>query len=218
VSAKFIKQNAPKTGEWHHTSKFYNPVDYYDHEEVKHWLDSEDGKKSLSDFKNQESANKESPSQVMDGAHIKYLEWGGTRNHPTASEREEHNVHIEQKPGQSMVTITRPDGSNFKKKLDTKGFEIKDKTGKHFYADYVFKNESVAGKGRGNWGHAGIKGQIGGSAPAIANSIPFHNLFSKKKLINDGDASVAAAPMTGGSSRLAAISSKPFIKKFATRK
>ena len=146
VSPAFIRQHAPDSGEWHHTSKFYNTTPYYDHDTVKEWLDSPEGKDAHERFKAHEAEIAQSPHRVMSGANIKYLEWGGTHKHPVATEREETGVHIHQKPGGTMVTITRPNGEQFKKKLDTRGFAIQDKSGKHFYADSVFKSESVPGE------------------------------------------------------------------------
>jgi vacuolar-type H+-ATPase subunit E/Vma4 len=148
VPAGFIRDSAPKSGEWHHTSKFYNATDYYDLQQVKDWMEGEGdykpegkeptGNDQLAEWKMRQKAMKESGSDVARGLSIKYLEWGGTRNHPVATEQIEHNVTIERKPGQKMVTITRPDGSTFRKGLDTRGFEIANEKGSFLSASYRF--------------------------------------------------------------------------------
>jgi hypothetical protein len=149
VPVKFIQEHAPKTGEWHHTSKYYNMTDYYDLQDVKDWMEGKGdhtvegnestGADTLAEWRMTQKALGKNPSDVLKGRSIKYLEWSGTRNHPRATEKTIDNVIIERKPGQKMVTITTPDGMSFKKSLDTKGFEIKGDDGQFFYADHVFR-------------------------------------------------------------------------------
>ena len=38
IPVEFVVKHAPHGGEWHHSSKFYNVVDYYDLQQVKDWL------------------------------------------------------------------------------------------------------------------------------------------------------------------------------------
>lgn len=170
VPVGFIKDHAPHTGEWHHTSKFYNVTQYYDLEQVRHWMEGTgdyvpEGKEAtgndmLAEWKMRQKAAKESGSDVARGLAIKYLEWGGTRNHPVAREVTEQNVTIERKPGQKMVMITRQDGSTFRKGLETRGFEIMGDDGKWFYADYNFKKAVEKQKREESLPPAGIKTQL----------------------------------------------------------
>ena len=156
VPVAFIKQHAPHNGEWHHSSKYYNVVQYYDLATVRDWLAGDGdyvpsgkeptGGDMLAEWRMQQKALAQSGASVARGMSIKYLEWSGSRSHPHATEVVEHGVHIEQKPGQKMVTITRPDGTKFKKGLETKGFEIQGADGKFFHADYNFKKAVEAQK------------------------------------------------------------------------
>lgn len=169
VPVKFIQEHAPKTGEWHHTSKFYNMTDYYDLDQVKDWMEGKGdyevqgseptGNDTLAEWRMNQKALEKNPSDVLKGRSIKYLEWSGTRNHPKATERTLDNVTIERKPGQKMVTITGPDGTSFKKSLDTKGFEIKGDDGQFFYADHVFRRglEKESAAKLSSSGTSGIK-------------------------------------------------------------
>jgi len=159
LPTKFITDHAPNTGEWHHTSKFYNTTDYYDLQQVKDWLHGEGdyaeggeraeartGNDVLAEWKNKQKEISVKPSDIAKGVSVKYLEWSGSRNHPVATERIEHNVTVERKPGQKFLTITRPDGTSFKKAPTTRGFEIAEsKEGKFAPADYDWHLNKILG-------------------------------------------------------------------------
>jgi hypothetical protein len=74
VKTGAIKALVPTT-EWHHSSKFYNSVDYYEEEKAIEMIDElrawTPAKKSV---------------KVHVGCSGSYLIWGGTRSHPRASE------------------------------------------------------------------------------------------------------------------------------------
>jgi RNA polymerase sigma factor (sigma-70 family) len=155
VPVGFIREHAPHSGEWHHVSKFYNRVPYYDLADVEAWMegkgdyevtaDEPTGADLLAEYRLRQKALKENAPDMLSGQTIKYLEWSGTRNHPRATERTLENVTIERKPGQKMLTITTAAGKTFKKAIDTRGFMIRDKNGAFVAAEIVFKNNRPSG-------------------------------------------------------------------------
>lgn len=86
---KEVLRKAPKkalkrlltSAEWHHTGKYFNKTDFY---EVNH-AQVED--LTLEELKQLLTVEKEKPVEEYK-AVCKYLVWGGTRNHPKATEME----------------------------------------------------------------------------------------------------------------------------------
>ena len=84
--------------EWHHTSKHYNPTDYYDGEvflelhenpgDLDNWgFDAEEiaeASKLLEALRTWQPPRKN--IKTWTDCTVKWLEWGGTRKHPTATE------------------------------------------------------------------------------------------------------------------------------------
>jgi hypothetical protein len=139
VPSRFVREYAPKSGEWHHTSKFYNVTEYYDLEQVREWLGGAEGREMLSGFKAKIVGEQQKQPERLVGVNIRYLVWRGTKNHPHATTVEESGVTIERKPGQKFLTITTPQGKIFKKMPATRGFEIQDTGGKFKEAWLIFR-------------------------------------------------------------------------------
>jgi hypothetical protein len=110
-TAKGVKETLTPA-EWHHTSSFYNTTDYFDLEEATERIDEIKAASTI-----------EKKSVTLTGAIVTWLEWGGSRNHPTASEQTAENCTVEYKGG-AFCTVTLPSGKVMKKKLDTNGFRI----------------------------------------------------------------------------------------------
>jgi len=96
--------------EWHHTSSWYNSTDYYD---------LEDAEEKLSELKAFKSDKTE---KIYHHCTVKYLEWSGTRKHPTASEVVLKNRKVMVK-GQ-FATFNNACGKPMRKKISANGFEI----------------------------------------------------------------------------------------------
>lgn len=103
--------------EWHHSSKFYNPVDYYSEEQALEIIDKL--KAWREPIKNVE---------VFDDVSGSYLVWSGTRNHPKATEIKFQNAKAYKKGTWYLLEL--PDGTKVKKGEKTRGFHLYDKNGK----------------------------------------------------------------------------------------
>lgn len=108
--------------EWHHTSKWYNTVDYYDLEEVIEWLGTDEGKSALAKDKANTIKAKEK-SIVHLNCTVKWLDWYGTRNNPKCEEMKESGAIVSVKG--KTATITLQSGKVFTKRLNTNGFSFK---------------------------------------------------------------------------------------------
>lgn len=95
--------------EWHHSSKFFNQVDYYDLAEIT--------PEELTELKEFSAKYKNSEITVEFG-DVKWLEWSGTRAHPKAIERtfEGEITH----KGQFYI-FTLPSGEVIRKKVGGNG-------------------------------------------------------------------------------------------------
>jgi hypothetical protein len=119
VPTEYVRERIG-TGEWHHSSKFYNVVKYYDLEECAEWLDSEDGR---ADFAEWRAAQKPRQTSTRTDCRVEWLEWVGTRNHPRAIKRIAEGCTVIDDGG-AFYKIILPDGSTLKKKKDCKGLNI----------------------------------------------------------------------------------------------
>ena len=128
-----------QTSEWHHTSSYYNTTDYYDGElllllfaedEPADWgYDEEEiaeGHELLQKLRDWRPAKK--GAKCCKDCTVQWLEWGGTRKRPTATERKESGCTVEFKGG-AFCTVTFTDGSTLRKKTDRRGFEVFEKGG-----------------------------------------------------------------------------------------
>lgn len=127
-------------GEWHHSSKFYNAVQYYDTNEIQAWMDGDaeaveahgDFATVLSGWRSAVKISKEKPATLYSPVVVEWLEWGGSRSHPHATERRAENASVID-PGGKFVTVKLKDGSTFKKGRDTNGFKITGADGRRIY-------------------------------------------------------------------------------------
>lgn len=108
---------AAEWSEWHHTSSWYNRTYYYDLEEVRGWLATDEGQQAL--------ANARAPREAVtyQDVTVEWLEWSGSRKHPKATERTAGGCTVTIK-GQ-MATITLPDGGTMRKRLTTRGLHMR---------------------------------------------------------------------------------------------
>jgi hypothetical protein len=120
VPCAYIKERI-KTNEWHHLSGWYNCVDYYSFEDIQVWIESEEGKSDLAQWKEEHSKK---TTLIRTGCCVEWLEWRGTRRHPRAVVRREEGCTVEDSGG-SFLRIILPNGTEIKKKRDCKGLEIK---------------------------------------------------------------------------------------------
>ena len=68
---------------WHHTAKYFNKTDFYSIDENKiEELKNEE----IEELLKEKNTKKLKPEPEITTAKVKYLIWGGTRNHPTATE------------------------------------------------------------------------------------------------------------------------------------
>lgn len=85
LTADELRKELLYRSSWHHTSSYVNRTDFYSIDE--------DALESLTDKRIEEIIAARSPRAAREDdtgrrARCKYLEWGGTRRHPTATERE----------------------------------------------------------------------------------------------------------------------------------
>lgn len=114
-------------GERHHTSSWHNETDYYDGELLLAVSAGDEGDNE----EMREAAGllarlrtwKPPPqkARTWTGCAIEWLEWGGTRKRPTATEKKAIGCTVEWKGG-AMVVITFADGSVMRKKIRCRGF------------------------------------------------------------------------------------------------
>ena len=114
--------------EWHHTSgRFFNETDFYNADKVLATF----GKIQHPDFKSNpkaiaaikeyyRDARKEKGIKVHKNCHVEWLEWGGTRNHPTCKTMTAENCIVTVK--RQSAEVQTQDGKIFVKRLYTKGF------------------------------------------------------------------------------------------------
>ena len=101
--------------EWHHSSKFYNEIQYYNTE-----LD-EDALEDLTDF---EPASSDPKKSEESGIYlIQWIEWEGTRRHPKAVKHEYE--------GRAVIKGDWISFDNKKKKISGKHITIEKKGEKH---------------------------------------------------------------------------------------
>lgn len=112
IPVKELKKLCLFRSSWHHTSSYYNTTDFYtlDVGAVENLTNSELDK-ILADSKKEEIKEQ----VVEEKWECAFLEWGGTRKHPTAKEVVEEGIV-------KGEWFFRSDGS--KKKITAKGFRF----------------------------------------------------------------------------------------------
>ena len=135
LNVKFIKDNF-RWDEWHHTSKNYNKTYYYNISEIQEYIDE-----NPNAFKEFKAKNKKGNTTKICKS-IEWLEWSGTRSHPTAQKNKLENVEITYN-GKSSYSWFNEFGTKITKRVGTKGFYI---NGNSVYADNtLLKNEGLLG-------------------------------------------------------------------------
>lgn len=131
-----------KPSEWHHTSSRYNQTDYYDGDlllavatgaAAANDLDREkvtEARETLAKLAAWRPPAKQ--DRIWVGCRVVWLEWGGTRKRPTATERTATRATIKWSGGK-FCTITIGTEKPFRKGISTKGFEAFDRDGKRIY-------------------------------------------------------------------------------------
>jgi len=129
--------------EWHHTSSRYNTTDYYDGSlllEIANERESADEEDQevtdlLVKLRAWRPAKQEARQWI--GCYIEWLEWEGSRKHPTASACSADGCTITHKGG-VFVTIEIPDRPKpMRKKIGSRGFRAMDADGKMLIDDYM---------------------------------------------------------------------------------
>lgn len=99
--------------EWHHTSCRYNETNYYDFAG-----DMEEARENNIDLTARIIEASKSENQRY-RADVEWLEWSGTRKHPTASKHEAKNIEVEESGDWYIFHFE--DGSKKRKKIDSTG-------------------------------------------------------------------------------------------------
>ncbi len=126
VSTQAIKEVLSPSA-WHHASSYYNRVNVYD---INPYLALKEGKPIPEDYEDdadeimanwEAMKNMPKPDKSVEQFYgdAKWLEWGGTRSHPKATEHKYENIKIEKKG--SFYTFYLPDGTTVRKKTDSNG-------------------------------------------------------------------------------------------------
>ena len=128
VSTQAIRETLSPSA-WHHASSYYNKVDVYD---INPYLELKAGRElsedeytpeEIEDIKSNWEKIKSMPKPDKTTEQFygdaEWLEWGGTRKHPTAKKHKYDNILIEKKG--SFYTFHLPDGTTVRKKIDSNG-------------------------------------------------------------------------------------------------
>lgn len=121
VPVEFVR--AQGTSEWHHTSKHFNRTEFFDLDSIREHLETDEGRAQLDAIKVELKAKKSAPETVHAPADVKWVEWGGTRNHPKAIEMSASGATVTDRGGK-FVEVTLASGQKFRKGRDTRGFEV----------------------------------------------------------------------------------------------
>ena len=118
LPVKVLKEVCLSYSSWHHTSNHYNKTDFYSLNEDKiENLTDEKIDKMIAEYK---ADKKEEVKPTEEKWKCAFLEWGGTRKHPTATEVIEEGIV-------KGDWFYRKDGS--KKKTNANGFRFIEKIG-----------------------------------------------------------------------------------------
>lgn len=132
VPAGFIKEYF-KPCEWHHCSKWYNEVDYYNLESIRESLTTTESQEALEEYRKRDKA-RQLPVKYYD-CKVTYLRWFGRKSLPETIELLGRTVTVKSK----TATISLGNGQTLAKRLTTRGFSfIPD------YTKYKKKQEQAA--------------------------------------------------------------------------
>jgi hypothetical protein len=112
--------------EYHHTSSMYNSTPFYNREYVRATFGlekSEDYEADPDAVAALEAYRKGlRNAKTYDNCRVEWLEWGGTRKHPRATQMVADGCRVTVKG--VTATVETPDGKTFVKRLTTKGFSF----------------------------------------------------------------------------------------------
>lgn len=115
VSAAAVKKVLGEDGEWHHTSSRYNITNFYEIEDLTA-NGLREAIKKVKEMRAFDSAKKAlSIAEKFTAKKLEYLEWGGTRRHPTAEKIILENVPCEKKG--DWISF-----NGLRKNVNTRGF------------------------------------------------------------------------------------------------
>ncbi len=123
AALKRLLQDHGSTGEWHHTSSYYNQTDFYDPNSILEKLSDGDLSEDIIREANEYKAPKKETKTYHGDFH--YLEWGGTRKHPKATERTLTDVDIEER-GSFYYVYDKNGNELVRKKIGSNGTSIDD--------------------------------------------------------------------------------------------
>ena len=114
--------------EWHHSSKAFNRVKFYDPDYVLATFglipsDDHDANDAAVTALAAHKAEKKSGPEILDNCTVEWIEWTGSLRRPKATERKEEGCMVAIK-GQT-ATITTRSGEVFVKRLSTRGFSYR---------------------------------------------------------------------------------------------
>lgn len=118
LPVKILKEVCLRYSSWHHTSNHYNETNFYslNEDEIESLTDDK-----IDELLNEYKVNKKEESEPTEEKwKCAFLEWGGTRKHPTATETIEEGIV-------KGDWFYRKDGS--KKKTTANGFRFIEKIG-----------------------------------------------------------------------------------------
>lgn len=123
--------------EWHHSSSWYNKVDYYDGRLLVPLF--ENRMPNPADYYDEEELTEAAETLLRlrawhgpaaadqswkkTGCTVRWIEWSGTRRRPKATERNADGCSVEFN-GRSTYLITLPNGRQFTKRHDANGFYV----------------------------------------------------------------------------------------------
>ena len=99
--------------EWHHSSKFFNEIYYYDPESVTPDL--------LTKMKAFEKASRNPVSEILDDCVVEWSEWEGSRQRPRRIECRAEHVQVTVKGNWATFDL---DGVHYRKKISGNYFSI----------------------------------------------------------------------------------------------
>ena len=112
-----LKDFALRVSSWHHTSCHYNATDFYSLDErALDCMTAEDAAELLA-----KDVKPAAPARRL--GSIEWLEWGGTRKHPKATERKLDGVEIEEKG--AFYLVYKNGELVLRKKIDSNGTFVK---------------------------------------------------------------------------------------------
>jgi hypothetical protein len=120
LSARLVEKFCT-AAEWHHSSKNFNRVNFYDVAEVLATFGLAVHEDYPADPAAVAALAAPKVETVIDACTVRWLDWSGTKKHPKATERSAENCRVSVG---ATATVTLPDGSCFQKRVTTRGFRF----------------------------------------------------------------------------------------------